>query len=349
MQNSFKQYFKKIIKEISYFFFIFLLFIVFLEFIFRVIIFIPTNVNVFKYGFKKTISFDVVDLSKFQVSIYDFDKKIKTENIKESSNKFWIFGGSTTFGNACEFKQSSSWPKQTYKIDNKFKYRNFAFHGANSDQQLILLLKEINNTSPKSILWASKFNTLNVLGMSEYKNKDILNHQFQKSKKNKFFLNIKKIDKTFKSYSIFYSLFDEIIYRIAWKLGIQNKKFKPTKKDVFFAVKNFEINTIKAIETSLKHKVNEFFIISLFFDDKYKDYDEMEKYRFSLYKETIEKIRDRYKPYVKIIDLEEKFKNYDKKELLCDFMHQTLKGNIIQSEYIFKELRKKSTSINELD
>ena len=149
MQNSFKQYFKKIIKEISYFFFIFLLLILFLEFIFRVIIFIPTNVNVFKYGFKKTISFDVVDLSKFQVSIYDFDKKIKTENIKESSNKFWIFGGSTTFGNACEFKQSSSWPKQTYKIDNKFKYRNFAFHGANSDQQLILLLKEINKNNAR--------------------------------------------------------------------------------------------------------------------------------------------------------------------------------------------------------
>ncbi len=72
----------------------------------------------------------------------------------------------------------------------------------------------------------------------------------------------------------------------------------------------------------------------------------MEKYRFNLYKDTIKKIRDSYKPYVKIIDLDEKFKNYDKKELLCDFGHQTLKGNIMQSEYIFKELSKKSAVIN---
>lgn len=342
MFYSLLDYFKKGLKVFSYF----LIFIVFLEFLTRIIIFFPTNINIFKYGFKQTISLDVVDLSKFQISIYDFDKNLKINNIRESSNKFWIFGGSTTFGNACEFKQSSSWPEQTYKISNKFKFKNFAFHGANSDQQLILLLKEINNSTPKSIIWASKFNTLNILGVTDYRNKDILNYQFQESKKNSFLLNIKKIDKTLKSYSILYSLLDQIIYRIGWKLGFQNKKFKPKKEDVFFALKNFEINTIKAIETSLKHGVNEFFIVSLFFDDKYKDYDEMEKYRFNLYNDTIKKIRDSYKPYVKIIDLDEKFKNYDKKELLCDFGHQTLKGNIIQSEYIFKELSKKSAVIN---
>lgn len=347
MQNSFKQYFRKIIKEISYFFFIFLLFIVFLEFIFRIIIFIPTNVNVFKYGFKKTISFDVVDLSKFQVSIYDFDKKIKTENIRESSNKFWIFGGSTTFGNACEFKQSSSWPKQTYKINNKFKYRNFAFHGANSDQQLILLLKEINNSSPKSILWASKFNTLNVTASANYRNKNILNYDFQKSKKNKLFLNIKKLDKTLKSLSVFYSLFDQVIYRISWHLGVRNQKIQLNKEDIFFAIKNFEINTIKAIEASLKYEVKEFFIISLFFDYNYKDYDDLVKYRFTLYKKAINNIAERYAPYVKIIDLDEKFRNFDKKELLCDMAHQTLKGNVIQSNFIFKELSKNSKVINE--
>ena len=49
--------------------------IFFLEFITRLIIFIPTNINVFKYGFKKTVSLDVVDLSKLEISIYDFDKK----------------------------------------------------------------------------------------------------------------------------------------------------------------------------------------------------------------------------------------------------------------------------------
>lgn len=347
MLHLFILYFKKILKGFAKYFFVFSLSIIFLEFISRVIIFIPTNINVFKYGFKKTISFDVVDLSKIQISVYDFDKKIEPLGLRESSNKFWIFGGSTTFGNACEFKQSSSWPDEIYKVSNKFKFKNFAFNGANSDQQLILLLKEIVNNKPKSIIWASKFNTLNILGSTNYKNEDILNYKFQKSKQNKFFLNIKKIDKTLKSFSIFYSLFDEIIYRVTWKLGIRKKSFEPKKEDIFFAIKNFEINTIKAIDASIRHDVEEFFIISLFFNDNLKSYDDSEKYRFTLYKETIKNIRDNYKPYVKIIDLDETFKNYDKKELLCDFVHQTLKGNIFQGNYIFNELSKNSKVINE--
>ena len=59
--------------------------IFFLEFITRLIIFIPTNINVFKYGFKKTVSLDVVDLSKLEISIYDFDKK-KIKIDKKNSN-----------------------------------------------------------------------------------------------------------------------------------------------------------------------------------------------------------------------------------------------------------------------
>ena len=328
-------------------FFIFLLSIIFIEFISRLIVFMPTNTNVFKYGFKETISFDIVDLSKFQISVYDFDKKIKAPVLKGSSNKFWVFGGSTTYGDNCEFRQSSSWPAQLYKISNKFKFKNFAFNGANTDQQLTLLLKEITNTNPKSILWASKFNTLNVTTTPNYRNKNILNYDFQKSKKNKLFLNIKKVDKTLKSFSIFYSLFDQIIYRISWHLGVRNQKIQLKKEDIFFALKNFEINTIKAIEASLKYNVKEFFIISLFLDYNHKDYNDLEKYRFMLYDKTIKEIAKSYMPYVKIIDLDKKFRNYDKKELLCDMGHQTLKGNIIQSNFIFKELSKNSEVINE--
>jgi len=340
-------YFKKILKGFTKFFLIFLLSLIFIEFISRLIVFIPTNINVFKYGFKKTISFDMVDLSKFQISIYDFDKKIKAPVLKESSNKFWIFGGSTTYGNNCEFGQSSSWPIQLYQISNKFEFKNFAFNGATTDQQLILLLKEITTSTPKSILWASKFNTLNVTTSTNYRNKDILNYDFQKSKKNELLINIKKVDKTLKSFSIFYSLFDQIIYRISRHLGLRNQKIQPKKEDIFFALKNFEINTIKAIEASLKYDVKEFFIISLFFDYDHKNYDDFQKYRFTLYKETIKNIAKSYTPFVKIIDLDEKFRDFDKKELLCDMAHQTLKGNVIQSDFIFKELSKNSEVINE--
>ena len=194
----------------------------------------------------------MVDLSKFQISIYDFDKEIKAPVLRKSSNKFWIFGGSTTYGNNCEFGQSSSWPVQLYQISNKFEFKNFAFNGATTDQQLVLLLKEITTSPPKSILWASKFNTLNVTTSTNYKNKDILNYDFQKTKKNELLVNIKKVDKTLKSFSIFYSLFDQIIYRISRHVGVRNQKIQPKKEDILFALKNFEINTIKAIEASLK-------------------------------------------------------------------------------------------------
>ena len=303
----------------------------------------------FKYGIKNSVGLSVVDLSKFQISIFDFDKKINKNNSKQSDSKFWIFGGSTTHGYSCNYKQSSSWPNEIYKINNDFRYKNLAFKGANSDQQLSLLLKEIVNKQPKSILWASKFNTLNILGSSDYKNKDILKYNFSNSKQTNLLINVKKLDKTLKRYSVFYFLFDATIYRLKWKLGFKNKilLYEPTKKDISYAIKNFEINTIKAIEVSQQYGVKEFFIISLFFDNNFNNFNDLEKYRFSLYTNTIINIRDKYKNYVRIIDLDDYFKNYDKSELLCDFAHQTLKGNKIQAEYILDKIIKKSKIINE--
>ena len=319
--------------------------IITLEFITRLIIFIPTNINVFKYGLKKTVSFDVVDLSKFEISIYDFDKKNIRLDKKISNNIIWVFGGSTTYGYNCEHKQSSSWAEEIYKINKNFDFKNFSFNGANTDQQLTLLLREITKNKPKMILWANKFNITNILGASNYKNKKILKHEFQDSNKTSFIKLVKEIDLTLKSNFLFYSLLDKIIYRVTWKLDQKKNKIKPSKKDLFFAVKNFEINTIKAIEASINHDVKEFFIISLFYDDT--QFDELEKYRFFLYDNTIKEIKKIYSPFVKIIDLDNSFKNFDKKNLLCDPVHQTSKGNEIQAEFIIKELTKKSKIINE--
>ena len=76
-------------------------------------------------------------------------------------------------------------------------------------------------------------------------------------------------------------------------------------------------------------------------------YKGLEKYRFFLYDNTINEIKKTYSPFVKIIDLDNAFKNFDKKNLLCDPVHQTSKGNEIQAEFIIKELTKKSKIINE--
>ena len=345
MPHSFTQFFKEIIKNIFKILILLFITIFILEFIIRLIIFIPTNINVFKYGFKKTVSFDVVDLSKFEISIYDFDKKKIKLSKKESNNLIWIFGGSTTYGYNCENQQSSSWPEEIHKFNKDFDFKNFSFNGGDTDQQLTLLLREILINKPKIILWANKFNLTNILGKSNYKNKKILKYEFQDTNKTSFIKSVKEIDMTLKSNFLFYSLLDKIIYRITWKLDLKKNKIEPSKKDLFFAVKNFEINTIKAIEASLKYDVKEFFIISLFYD--ITQFDEIDKYRFFLYDKTINNIKNIYNPFVKIIDLDEAFKNLDNKNLLCDSVHQTFKGNKLQAEFIIKELTKKSEIINE--
>ena len=55
-------------------FFVTFLFVFIFELITRAILFIPTNLDVFKYGFKKSVIFDIVDLSKLQIIIVDKDR-----------------------------------------------------------------------------------------------------------------------------------------------------------------------------------------------------------------------------------------------------------------------------------
>ena len=169
----------------------------------RIILFIPTSADVFKYGFKKSVIFEIVDLSKLQITVVDKDRKLKPSKSNEEQ-KIWIFGGSTTNGYTCEGNQSSSWPDQIKVLDNKFNFVNFAFNGANTDQQITLFWRKIVKFQPDIIFWANKFNTSNVIGQYNYRNKNLLNYEFSNIKKTKFLTNVKRIDKTLKTY--FYRL-----------------------------------------------------------------------------------------------------------------------------------------------
>ena len=70
-----------------------IIFFIFLEIFTRLILFIPTNISVFSYGFKNSVIFEIVDLSKFQIIIADKEKKsIETEKLKFDKKKnldFW--------------------------------------------------------------------------------------------------------------------------------------------------------------------------------------------------------------------------------------------------------------------
>ena len=345
---QFKLTLKNISKSIKIFISL-LIVIFFFEILVRLILFIPTNIDVFKYGFKKSVVFEVVDLSKLQINIIDKNRNFKKSNNQQSKNKsniakIWIFGGSTTYGYNCDSSQSSSWPEEMFKINKNFNFQNFAFNGANSDQSIILLWKNIVENQPKIILWAHKFNMLNVIGNKNYRNKEILKYEFSETKKNNFFLKVKRLDKSLKDYSLFYSLIDKIIYRISNSL-YQKKLFpkieiKPSNTDIKYAVKNFEINTLEAIEIARKTGVKEFYLISLFSEEDFFPYEESIKY--NLYDQTIIKIEKLHFPYVKIIDVNIGFNGVDKDKYLCDTSHQTYEGNKLQANIIYKDLMSNS-------
>ena len=156
----------KIIKESFIIIFISILFIFIFETLTRILLIMPTSTDVLKYGFKRSVIFEIVDLSKLQIIITDKEKDFKKNKISsviDNTKNIWIFGGSTTRGENCEYGQSSSWPDEINKLNKDFSFKNFSFNGANSDQQLNLLYFNINKYIPETILWANKFNTKNII------------------------------------------------------------------------------------------------------------------------------------------------------------------------------------------
>jgi len=316
--------------------------LIFIEITTRTILFFPTNINIFKYGLDKNIIIEIISLSKLQINISDRTvgyKKIQSNNnLNKDIINSWAFGGSTTNGYNCG--DSSSWTNEIEKKNKKIKVKNLAFNGADSDQLIVILniylqKKEI----PEIIFWASKFNMTNIFTKSNYRNKKILNYEFQDVKKNQIFLNVKRIDKTLKSYLILYNLLDALIIRLFPDKKIYQKKTH-SDKDIMMMVKNFEINTTEAIEISRARGVKEFYIISLFSSEDFNQ--NMKSYKTNLYNLYLDKVMKKYPNYVKIIDLANNLTTNNKDTLLCDALHQTLKGNIYQASQINKFLQNNS-------
>ena len=82
----------KIVLEISKITISILILIFVLEACTRIFLFFLTTSDVFKYGFKKTVIFEVVDLSKFQILIIDKDKNEETKQIEiKTMDIRWIY------------------------------------------------------------------------------------------------------------------------------------------------------------------------------------------------------------------------------------------------------------------
>ena len=293
-----------------------------IEFSTRTILFFITNADAYKYGFKKTVVFEIVDLSKLQINIVD-KKKDFSQKKKVKKNK----------------------ADEIYKIDNRFNFKNFAYNGFDSDQSSILFWKYTVNFTPKIVMWAHKFNTLNVIGKNNYKNKKKLNYEFSNNKKNNFFSKIHSINKTLIDSSLFYSLLDKVILRINFK-STRPQLITPNKEDIKYALKNFEINTREAIIHSKNIGVKNFYLVSLFHREEFKPKKTISKssnynytlLKYLLYDEIIKKIEHEYFPFVKIIDVKVDVNLLKKDGYLCDTIHQTRKGNVIQAQIIYQNL-----------
>ena len=193
-------------------------------------------------------------------------------------------------------------------------------------------------------MWANKFNAIRITGSKDYRNKDILKYDFAHSTKTKFIMNVKTLDKTLKSYFLSYAFLDKVVTRIRIILQkskvnsqlqlIKVYKIEPSKKDITYALENFKLNTIEAIELSKKFGVKEFYIVSLL-----SSYDFIgNKLEIKLYYDKINEIEKIYYPFVKIINSNLDTDNYNVNELFCDPIHQTRKMNILQAEMINKQL-----------
>ncbi len=331
---------RNLASETIRYFIILILTIFFLELLTRTFFFITLKeINFIKYGFKKDLEIHTLDLSKFEISI--FDRNIINLNIpnqleekKFKSNKeilAWTFGGSTTKGYNCG-SDSSSWPEQLKKINNSINVLNFAENGYSTDKSIPLLWKNLKKNSPEIIFWAHKFNISKATsGLT--RNKNLINHEFKNQKANKLNLTIKEIDKTLKDKLLFYYFFDQIIIRINIKFNVfeASQEYVIEKKDWEVAVKNFEINTAEAIKLSKENMVSEFYIVSLFSEKELKGNKD---YFNILYDKTLNFLEK--ETYAKIIYLNKDLEGLDPKKYFCDGMHKTYTGNLDTAKKINK-------------
>lgn len=347
----------KLAKDIVLIFLSTLFLIIFFEFFVRIFVYLSTkNHEIFFYGVNKNINFNILDLDKFKFNVWQYDNfnKLMIESTSTNSDNkinIWAFGGSTTQGNACYWKDenvnSSSWPNEMKKIDNNIAINNFGKTGSYSDWAIENLIKELNKKNkPDIILWANSFNEINVISYGLKRNKDILKFNFFEKKSNLF---ISRVRQTFIENLVLYFMLDHIFYRIIEIIGKSNPYsgvdqhhlLPEFQKDVEIAALNYQTNTSEAIFLAKKFDI-EFYIVTL----SYRDLVIKRKQFFNHYDKIVKNLSNEKDIYWidtrKLKSSIEKNKNIKLNDLFCDNVHKTLDGNIIIAARIYEFIKKKS-------
>ena len=330
---------------VRYILVIFLAFVI-IESVSRGFLWIVTkDLKVFFYGFNKDIKIDIFHLRKLDIKLTDL-YLINQSTLKNKSNykkqvivgeniKIWTFGGSTTVGKTCG-KNASSWSEELVKLNNNIEIHNFSHNGIDSERSLYELRQAIlKKKVPKIVIWAHKFNEINVIYQGLRSNKYKINRVFSEQSKKKLNLLFLKLDTTFKNNFLSYKILDNFIISISRKIirnfGKERINKDLSNEDYEYASINYKIHVMEAIKLSKENGIEKFILLSL---PSRHDYEKKMKDLFFIhyYKKVKELIKD---DYVNFIDLS-KHPNFanDNENFFCDEVHKTLLGNSTVAEIL---------------
>ena len=337
-----KSYKTSFFKKVFFSLIIFIFFILIAEISTRTFISLVTkDLKTFQFGFNKNIKIHINHLIKLKVNLIDLSEINNSLNYlnknknkkKKENNKLtvWAFGGSTTKGQVCG-KNASSWTKELFSLNRNIKTINYGQNGIDSYVSLKILQKNIklNKEIPEVIIWAHKFNEINVIYQGVKKDPNNLLITNEDTKKRKIYFKILKTDLTLESNFLFYKVFKNIIITSNRKIirNFTNQHLNPNlmDNDFAYAAKNFETNTRSAIEISKKIGVKNFYLISL---PSKKEYQKKMKDKFfKHYYLSIDNLTR--ENGVDFIDLSKNELFFSKENtLFCDEVHKTYKANKI--------------------
>ena len=339
-----KSYQTSFLKRVFFSLIIFILFIFTAEISTRAFISLATkDLKTFQFGFNKNIKIHINHLIKLKINLIDLseinnsldylNKNKDKDKDKNKNNKLsvWAFGGSTTKGHACG-KNASSWTNELVNLNENIKIINYGQNGIDSYVSLQILQKNIKLSKeiPEVIIWAHKFNEINVIYQGIKKDPNNLFITNENIKKRKIYFKILKTDLTLESNFLFYKVLKNIIITSNRKIirNFTNQHLNPniTDNDFAYAAKNFEINTRSAIEISKKIGVKNFYLISL---PAKKEIQKIMKDKFfKHYYLSIDNLTG--DNGVDFIDLSKNEIFFNKENtLFCDEYHKTYKANKI--------------------
>jgi hypothetical protein len=334
-----KSYKTSFFKKIFFSIIIFTFFIFITEILTRTFISLITkDIKTFQFGFNKDIKIHINHLIKFKINLIDLSEINNSLNYfnknkgnRDDNNKLsvWAFGGSTTKGHVCG-KNSSSWTEELSNLNKNIKINNYGQNGIDSFVSLQILQKNIKKEKeiPDVIIWAHKFNEINVIYQGVKKDPNNLLIANDEIKKRKIYFRILKTDLTLESNFLFYKVLKNIIITSNRKIirNFTNQHLSPnlTDNDYAYAAKNFEINTRSAIKISKKIGIKNFYIISL---PSKKEYQRKMSDKFLRhYYLTIDNLIGDNK--LDFIDLSKNELFFTKEStLFCDEVHKTYKAN----------------------